>query len=147
MPMYFEKQGFIYILTNWTGSVLYIGVTSDLKGRIFQHKNKVVDGFAKKYNLDRLVYFEVFDSIEQAIFREKQLKGGSRARKLSLINERNPSWSDLYSHTHCDTDLQIETTKIFSPSLKTFGTTPAPVPLRELTAPYMGMGEIKWERN
>ena len=73
-----------------------MGVTSDLIRRVWEHKNKVVEGFTKKYGLDRLVYYEVFEDIENAILREKQLKGIKRQRKLDLITNFNPCWIDLY---------------------------------------------------
>jgi len=79
------KQYYIYILTNYTNNVLYIGVTSDLIKRIYQHKNNLVDGFTKKYNIKKLVYFEVCGDAYEAIKREKQLKGGSRKKKIELI--------------------------------------------------------------
>ena len=91
-----EKYAYIYILTNKNNNVLYIGVTSDLKKRIWEHKNKVVDGFTKKYNLDKLVYFETGENIESAIEREKQLKNWHREWKLSLIKTQNPEFKDLY---------------------------------------------------
>ncbi|MGN1091036.1 MAG: GIY-YIG nuclease family protein [Alphaproteobacteria bacterium] len=91
------KKGYTYILTNKKNGTLYIGVTSDLVRRIWEHKNHVVDGFSKKYNLTLLVYFEVFDEIETAIEREKQLKGQNRQKKLDLINATNPTWTDLYN--------------------------------------------------
>ena len=88
---------YIYILTNTYNTTLYVGVTSDLLKRIYQHKHKVADGFTKKYNLSKLVYFEEFSSIEEAIKREKYLKGKTRSFKDSLINSLNPKWIDLYS--------------------------------------------------
>ena len=90
------KKGYIYILTNKKNGTLYVGVTSDLARRVWEHKNKVVEGFTKEYGLDRLVYYEVFEDIENAILREKQLKGKTRQKKLDLINESNPYWIDLY---------------------------------------------------
>lgn len=90
-----EKGGYLYILTNKRRTVLYIGVTSNLKERIYEHKNKRIPGFTAKYNLDQLVYFERFDSIENAICREKQLKGKTRIKKNSLITSLNASWRDL----------------------------------------------------
>ena len=72
-----------------------MGVTSNLQKRIFEHKNKLVSGFSQKYNLNKLVYFEQYESIESAIKREKQIKGGSRSKKNALINAMNPSWDDL----------------------------------------------------
>ena len=91
-----SRQASVYIVTNKRHLVLYIGVTSNLIKRGWEHKNKVVKGFTKKYNVDKLVYYEVFDDIEQAIEREKQLKAGSRKKKIDLINSFNPKWKDLY---------------------------------------------------
>lgn len=90
------KQYYIYIVTNFENGTLYTGVTNDLVRRIYEHKNKLVDGFTKDYGLDKLVYYEVIDSVEQAILREKQIKGGSRKKKLDLINKFNKDWNDLY---------------------------------------------------
>ncbi len=86
---------YVYILTNPYHTVLYVGVTNNLERRVGEHKAGVVEGFTKKYNVSKLVYFETSPSITQAIEREKQLKAGSRARKLVLINEMNPAWRDL----------------------------------------------------
>ncbi len=83
-------------MTNARNTVLYTGVTNDLKRRVFEHKSKLVDGFTKKYNLDKLVYYETCDDIEGAIVREKQIKGGSRQDKLNLVNAGNKEWRDLY---------------------------------------------------
>lgn len=91
-----QKTYYVYILTNKTNTVLYTGVTSDLKRRIFEHKHKLVDGFTKKYKVDKLVYFEVGNDIYAAITREKQIKAGSRQRKIDLINASNKEWRDLY---------------------------------------------------
>lgn len=91
-----NKQPAVYILTNRENGTLYTGVTSDLIKRIWQHKAKLVDGFSRRYNLDRLVYMEVTESIISAIAREKQIKAGSRAKKIALIESMNPSWQDLY---------------------------------------------------
>jgi len=91
------KPGFIYIVTNYTNSTLYVGVTSDLYFRIKQHKNKQhPDSFSARYNLNKLIYFESFQMIEDAIAREKQLKAGSRIKKVKLIDSINPEWNDLY---------------------------------------------------
>ena len=90
------KRGFVYILTNKQNGTLYVGVTSDLVRRVWEHKNRVVEGFTKRYGLDKLVYYEAFEDIENAILREKQLKGKSRQKKLDLITEFNPCWIDLY---------------------------------------------------
>lgn len=89
---------YTYILTNVSQTVLYTGVTNDLSRRCFEHKKKLIKGFTEKYNVDRLVYFEMFDYIDSAIAREKQIKGYSRAKKLVLINTSNPNWLDLYSN-------------------------------------------------
>ncbi len=91
-----EKIPAIYILANRPDGVLYVGVTSDLAGRMFQHKSKMLRGFAAKYNVDKLVYYEVFGEMYDAISREKQLKGGSRQKKIELIESSNPGWEDLY---------------------------------------------------
>jgi putative endonuclease len=89
-------KGFVYILTGKKNSVLYSGVTSNLKERIIQHKNKKYpDSFSARYNLNKLVYYEELDSIGEAIKREKQIKGGSRKDKIELINKMNPGWIDL----------------------------------------------------
>ena len=91
-----DKQYYIYIMTNKRDTVLYTGVTNDLKRRVYEHKGKLVEGFTKKYKITKLVYYEVFDSIESAILREKQIKGGSRQKKIDLINSMNKEWRDLY---------------------------------------------------
>jgi len=91
-----EKQGYIYILFNKRNGTLYTGVTSNLKKRIYEHKNKLVDGFTKKYEINKLGYYEIFDNITIAIEREKQIKAGSRKNKLKLIESINPNWEDLY---------------------------------------------------
>ena len=91
-----EKQGYIYILTNVHNKVLYTGVTSDLVKRVYEHKNKLVDGFTKKYNVHKLVYFEILDGMINAITREKQIKGWLRSKKIALIEANNSEWKDLY---------------------------------------------------
>ena len=93
-----NKQGYIYIMTNKYNSVLYVGVTSNLPKRIWEHKNKVVEGFTKDYNLTKLVYYEVFDLVTTAIEREKYLKGKTRKYKQELIKKFNAEWNDLYEH-------------------------------------------------
>jgi putative endonuclease len=90
-----EKQYYVYILTNKSNKVLYIGVTNDLERRMYEHKNKMIDGFTKKYNLTKLVYFEASTNINSAIEREKQLKNWHRDWKINLIEEFNPEWKDL----------------------------------------------------
>ena len=89
-------SGYIYILFNKKNGTLYTGVTSNLIKRIYEHKNKFVDGFTKKYGIDKLGYYETFDTIVSAIEREKQIKGGSRKQKIQLIESINPNWQDLY---------------------------------------------------
>lgn len=91
-----SKQGFVYILFNKRNGTLYVGVTSDLVKRIYEHKNKLVEGFTKKYNVDKLAYYEVYENIEDAIIKEKNLKGYSRKNKIKLIEINNPGWNDLY---------------------------------------------------
>ena len=88
-------QYFVYILTNKTKTVLYTGVTNDLKRRIYEHKNKLIAGFTKKYNVDQLVYYEVTSDIKEAIKREKQIKNLLRLKKEDLINSTNPNWDEL----------------------------------------------------
>jgi len=91
-----NRHYYIYIMTNKRNTVLYTGVTNNLKRRAYEHKEKLVEGFTKKYNITKLVYYEVFYSIENAISREKQIKGGSRQKKIDLINSMNKGWRDLY---------------------------------------------------
>ena len=86
---------YIYILTNSTNNVLYIGVTNDIKRRWYEHCNELVDGFTKKYHVHKLVYIEETNSIEDAIAREKQLTGWTRKKKNNLIESINPNWTDL----------------------------------------------------
>ena len=90
------KQYYIYILTNKNNTVLYTGVTSDLQKRVYEHKEKLVDGFTKRYNVTKLVYYEVCEEVYSAIAREKQIKAGSRQKKIALIEGRNEKWKDLY---------------------------------------------------
>ena len=90
-----SKQGYVYLIANKSNTVIYAGVTSDLVKRVYEHKNKLVKGFTAKYNVNKLVYYEVFDSIQDAISREKQIKAGSRARKKELIRSSNPLYADL----------------------------------------------------
>ena len=86
---------YTYILTNKGRSVLYIGVTGDLERRVYEHKNHLVPGFTDRYNVEKLVYFEMTSDIKIAIEREKELKGWTRKRKEALINTQNPEWKDL----------------------------------------------------
>jgi putative endonuclease len=92
----FEKIGYVYILAGAMGGTLYIGVTSDLIRRIFEHREGITKGFTSRYKVHRLVYYEQHGSIEEAIKREKQLKGWKRAWKIRLIEKTNPKWDDLY---------------------------------------------------
>jgi putative endonuclease len=91
-----ERNYWVYIVASGIGGTLYIGVTNDLIRRVYEHKTKAAESFTKKYNVDRLIYFEQFDDIENAIRREKRLKKWNRAWKIRLIEETNPNWSDLY---------------------------------------------------
>jgi putative endonuclease len=91
-----SKEYYIYLLTNKHNNVLYTGVTSDLIRRIYEHKNKIQKGFTKKYNVDRLLYYEIYNDIADAITREKQIKGWTRKKKNELIDQFNPKWQDLY---------------------------------------------------
>jgi len=94
--LFMDKQFYVYIMTNKNNTVLYTGMTNDLHRRVFEHKNKLLDGFTKKYNINKLVFYEMYDDIRYAISREKQIKGGTRARKIELIKEMNSGWKDLY---------------------------------------------------
>lgn len=95
--MVMSKQLYIYILASRKNGTLYIGVTSDLVRRIYEHKSNLVEGFTNKYNVHNLVYFEVAESADVAITREKQLKAWKRAWKIRLIEKNNPEWRDLYT--------------------------------------------------
>ena len=88
------KQYCVYIMTN-KSRTLYVGVTNDLQRRVYEHKNKLIEGFTKKYNITRLVYYEPMNDVRVAIAREKQIKGWLRARKIALIDSTNPQWKDL----------------------------------------------------
>jgi len=88
------KTYYVYILTSSTGT-LYVGVTNDLFRRVYEHKQKLVEGFTKKYNIDRLVYYEETHDVNSALLREKQIKGWLRKKKIALIQSMNPKWEDL----------------------------------------------------
>jgi putative endonuclease len=90
------RQFYVYILASKKDGVLYVGVTSDLIGRVWQHKNDVAEGFSKKYWVKKLVYYEITEDAEQAILREKQIKKWNRAWKIELIEKMNPLWNDLW---------------------------------------------------
>ena len=89
---------YVYIMTNKGNTVLYTGVTSNLKRRVYEHKEKITKGFTSKYNVDKLVYFEIYKDIIKAIEREKQIKAGCRDKKIALIKLVNPEWNDLYEN-------------------------------------------------
>lgn len=91
-----KKIPCVYIMTNKHNTVLYVGVTNNLLRRVWEHKNKLDEGFSKQYNLGKLVYYEFFDEMIEAIKKEKQIKGGSRKKKVDLINNFNLEWIDLY---------------------------------------------------
>jgi len=91
-----QRQYYVYILTNRSNTVLYTGVTGDLKRRVYQHREKLVAGFTSRYNVYKLVFYEIADDVRAAIAREKQIKAGTRQKKIDLINGMNPEWQDLY---------------------------------------------------
>jgi putative endonuclease len=96
-----SKQYFVYIMTNKWNKVIYTGVTNDLQRRVLEHKSKTLKGFTKRYNVNKLVHFEVSEDVESAILREKQIKGGSRKDKIELVNSTNSDWHDLYDELFC----------------------------------------------
>jgi putative endonuclease len=100
-----NKQYFIYILTNRTNKVLYIGVTNDLVRRMYEHKHGIIEGFTKKYRLNKLIYYETTNDVKSAIEREKQLKNWHREWKRNLINEVNPEWYDLSTEFLGDAEI------------------------------------------
>ena len=89
------KTYYVYILTNYSNNVMYIGVTNDLQRRLYEHKNKLIEGFTKQYNVHKLVYYEYTTDVKAAISREKQLKGWRREKKNHLVKTVNPQWRDL----------------------------------------------------
>ncbi len=91
-----SKQYYLYIMTNKYNTVLYTGVTNDLQRRVYEHKSKLVEGFTKKYNITKVIYYEIFEDANAAISREKQIKAGSRQKKIDLVNSVNQEWKDLY---------------------------------------------------
>ena len=97
---------FVYIITNKTNKVIYTGVTNNLERRILEHKNKLIEGFSNKYNLNKLVYFSGFVSIMDAIAAEKKIKGWTRFKKIALIECDNPGWKDLFDYR--DSSLRSE---------------------------------------
>jgi len=93
-----HKQYYVYIMTNKNNTVLYSGITNNLTRRVYEHKEKIIAGFTKKYNCIKLVCYEIFNDPYYAIAREKQIKAGSRKKKIDLINTMNPDWKDLYDN-------------------------------------------------
>ena len=93
--MALTKSYYVYLLTNWNHRVMYVGVTNDLKRRLYEHKNKMMEGFSEKYNLIKLVYFEETQDVHAAIIREKEIKKWRREKKNQLVNQINPEWQDL----------------------------------------------------
>ena len=91
-----DRQYYVYIMTNEGNTTLYTGVTSDLRKRVYEHKEKLVEGFTKRYSITKLVYYEICSDIESAILREKQIKAGSREKKIKLVNSVNSEWRNLY---------------------------------------------------
>jgi putative endonuclease len=89
---------YVYLLTNWNNYVIYVGMTNDLKRRLYEHKNKLIKGFTYKYNLNKLVYFEETQDVTAAIAREKEIKRWRREKKNQLVNGMNPNWDDLSSN-------------------------------------------------
>ena len=93
-----QHNYYVYILSNWNNKVLYVGMTNNLERRLYEHKNKLIEGFTKKYNLDKLVYFEHTDDVNGAIRREKEIKKWRREKKNNLIESLNPNWIELTPH-------------------------------------------------
>jgi len=93
--MALTKEYFVYLVTNWNNRVIYVGVTNDLARRIYEHNNKLIEGFSSKYNLCKLVYFEQTNDVSCAITREKEIKKWRREKKNKLVEKMNPDWSDL----------------------------------------------------
>jgi putative endonuclease len=90
-----SKQYYVYMMANPGNTVIYTGVTNDLPRRVSEHKQKIIKGFTEKYNVTKLVYYEIYEDIKYAIAREKQIKAGSRMKKEALINNVNPAWDDM----------------------------------------------------
>ncbi len=89
-----EKEYYVYIMTN-RNNTLYVGVTNNLRRRVYEHKNKLVKGFTEKYNIDKLIFYEIFNNPEEAIAAEKKIKGWTRAKKVALIKSKNPKFEEL----------------------------------------------------
>jgi len=91
-----DEQHYVYIMTNHYNTVLYTGTTVDLKQRLFTHKEGLVEGFSKRYQINKLIYYEVAEDSDSSLFREKQIKNYSRMKKIDLVNSLNPQWIDLF---------------------------------------------------
>ena len=102
-----EKFYYVYIMTNKSNGVLYTGVTGEFEARVWDHKNRTLRGFTSRYNVNKLVWFEEFEDVNEAIAREKQIKAGSRKKKISLIECKNPEWRDLSEGWYDDEVIQI----------------------------------------
>lgn len=102
------RQFYVYILTNFANTTLYIGVTNDLQKRLYEHRSGVGSAFTSKYNLTKLVYYEIADTADGAIYREKQLKNWHRQWKIELVGSQNPAWEDLSSHWDKDSESSSE---------------------------------------
>ena len=96
--IYNNKQYYVYLISNKNNTTIYTDITSDLKRRIWEHKNNITKGFSSKYNLHKLLYYEIYQDPENAIIREKQIKSGRREKKIRLIESMNPKWVDLYDN-------------------------------------------------
>lgn len=92
-----NRKYYVYLLTNWNSRVMYVGVTNNLERRLYEHKNKLIEGFTEKYNVNKLVYFEETQDVNSAIAREKEIKKWRREKKNKLVNHMNPNWKDLSS--------------------------------------------------
>jgi putative endonuclease len=129
------KQGYVYIMTNEYNTTFYVGVTSDLIKRFYEHKSKFVDGFTKAYNLNKLVYFEQLDNISDAIEREKKIKNWHRNWKINLIKEFNPKYKDLYKDIlNCCLELPPRHSELVSESQDLRFFKPAPPRHSELVS-------------
>ncbi|HRX22212.1 MAG TPA: GIY-YIG nuclease family protein [Syntrophomonadaceae bacterium] len=99
---------YVYMLTNWNNKVLYTGITNNLERRVYEHKNKLVEGFTAKYNVNKLVYFDYTSDVSSAIAREKEIKGWTRQKKNELVQSINPKWEDLSELWREDSSLRSE---------------------------------------
>ena len=92
-----DKQYYVYIITNWKDKIMYVGITNDLRRRVYEHKSKLIDGFTKKYNVNKLVYNEITENVNSALEREKEIKKWRREKKNKLVASMNKNWNDLYN--------------------------------------------------